>query len=95
MCWEGSSMPKYLVGTDLNFHSPGPFKFSADFIVTADSSYSRPTLVEPFDANDDRQVELAKEIARWIDRLSGEKFSLWEIWTTKTVVTDLEGNVIY
>jgi hypothetical protein len=88
-------LPQYLVGTDQNYYSPKPLDFRANFIVTADSPYSRPTLIEPFDASDDRNVELACEWARWIDEIAGEKFSLWEIWTSKTVVTDMDGNVIH
>ena len=88
-------MPKYLVGVDRNSYSPEPLDFSAIFIITADSPYSRPTLIEPFHANDVQQVEHARQTASWIDEWQGKEFSLWLIWTTKTVVTDLDGNVIY
>ena len=88
-------MPKYFVGTDRNYHSPEPLDFRANFIVTADSPYSRPTLIEPFDASDDRNAELARETTRWIDEIAGDRFSLWEIWSNRTVVTDLNGKVIY
>lgn len=88
-------MPRYLVGADMNYYSPEPLDFRAELIVTADSPYSRPRLIEPFDANDDRQVEAAQQTARWIDEKAGENFSLWDIWSTKTVVADLDGSVIY
>lgn len=88
-------MPRYLVGTDRHHHSPEPLDFRADLIVTADSPYSRPSLIEPFDASDDRNVELAHDTARWIDELAGDRFTLWEIWSNKTVVTDLDGKVIH
>lgn len=88
-------MPKYLVGTDRNYYSPKSLDFSPVFIVTADSPYTRPTLIEPFDANDEHAVDLAAETALWMNQLPDDRANLWEIWTTKTVVTDLDGNVIY
>jgi len=88
-------MPKYLVGTDTHHYGPEPLDFRADFIVTADSPYSRPTLIEPFDASDERNVELARDTSLWIDEIASDRFSLWDIWSDKTVVTDLDGNLLY
>lgn len=87
-------MPKYLVGTDHNYYGSQSLDFKPDFIVTADSPYSRPTSIEPFDAEDATSVQLAADTALWMDELPDDRANLWEIWTTKTVVTDLDGNII-
>ena len=88
-------MPKYVVGTMTNYYMEATSEFSPDLIVTADTPYSWPTLVEPFDPTDERNTKLAVETFEWIRALPADlRWNLWEIWTSKTAVQDMEGQFV-
>ena len=88
-------MPKYLVGSCNPYNFDGDAPFEPDLIVTAGSPDSRPTLVEPFNPNDVRSVALAMEISQWIhDSTDDARRTVREIWSTKTVVADMDGNFL-